>query len=103
MSAFAFNRIMTGLKAAVAHAKGNSEGARVRRGSQDIDVGFIRGETGLTQEGFALVCGVSVGTLRNWEQRRRRPTGPARALLLLVQADPKHALRTMKRTQRAAA
>lgn len=43
---------------------------------------------GSTQEAFAQAIGVSVKTLRNWEQRRREPTGPARVLLTLLQRDP---------------
>ena len=43
---------------------------------------------GATQRSFAQAIGVSVKTLRNWEQRRRRPTGPALVLLALVQRDP---------------
>jgi transcriptional regulator with XRE-family HTH domain len=40
---------------------------------------------GTTQAAFAQAIGVSVKTLRNWEQRRREPTGPARVLLTLLQ------------------
>jgi putative transcriptional regulator len=43
---------------------------------------------GTTQAAFAQAIGVSVKTLRNWEQRRREPTGPARVLLTLLQRDP---------------
>lgn len=43
---------------------------------------------GSTQATFAQAIGVSVKTLRNWEQRRREPTGPARVLLTLLQRDP---------------
>ena len=41
---------------------------------------------------FARVLDVDVGTLRNWEQGRREPTGPARALLRAIRNDPKHVL-----------
>jgi putative transcriptional regulator len=37
---------------------------------------------------FALMIGVSTATLQNWEQGRRRPEGPARALLKVAAADP---------------
>ncbi len=57
----------------------------------------IRAKLGLTQEQFAQLCGVSVATLRNWEQRRRRPTGPSRALLNLVDLEPQAALRAIHR------
>jgi transcriptional regulator with XRE-family HTH domain len=39
---------------------------------------------GLRQDTFAGMLGVSVRTLQGWEQRRRKPTGPARALLLPI-------------------
>ena len=57
----------------------------------DLDVQAIRlASRGIsaTQRTFADAIGVPVKTLRNWEQRRRRPTGPARVLLMLVQRDP---------------
>ncbi|MFT4928412.1 MAG: putative transcriptional regulator [Phenylobacterium sp.] len=55
----------------------------------------IREKTGLTQNRFALMIGVSKRTLENWEQGRRQPTGPARALLKLVDADPEYALKSL--------
>jgi|TARA_R110000868_G_scaffold310023_12_gene571282 putative transcriptional regulator len=55
----------------------------------------IRAKTGLTQNRFADVLGVSKRTLENWEQGRRHPTGPARALLKILDADPKHALQAL--------
>lgn len=55
----------------------------------------IRAKTGLTQTRFADVLGVSKRTLENWEQGRRHPTGPARALLKILDADPKRALEAL--------
>lgn len=43
----------------------------------------------LTQEQFALAMGISVHTLRNWEQDRRRPEGPALALLRIAARHPR--------------
>lgn len=43
---------------------------------------------GLTQEGFAEALGISVHTLRNWEQDRRRPDGPALALIRVAARHP---------------
>ncbi|KFG70930.1 helix-turn-helix domain-containing protein [Microvirga sp. BSC39] len=48
-----------------------------------IDVAAIRNKTGLSQAAFARRVGVPVGTLRNWEQGRRSPQGPAPLLALL--------------------
>lgn len=53
-----------------------------------IDVQAIRQRTGLSQPDFAKSIGVSVATLRNWEQRHRTPTGPARILLRLLDRNP---------------
>ena len=50
----------------------------------------IRKSTGLSQEKFASLFHISVGTLRNWEQGRRRPDGPAAALLIAIRNDPEH-------------
>ena len=52
------------------------------------DVSAIRKELGLSQEQFALFMGVSAATLRNWEQQRREPQGPARSLLLVAAKQP---------------
>jgi putative transcriptional regulator len=52
------------------------------------DVPAIRRELGLSQPEFAGFMGVSLGTLRNWEQARREPHGPARALLLVASRQP---------------
>jgi putative transcriptional regulator len=52
----------------------------------------LREATGLSQSRFALLLDVDVGTLRNWEQGRRSPTGPARALLRAIRNDPRHVL-----------
>jgi len=52
----------------------------------------IRKAAGLSQAKFAKVIDVQVATLRNWEQGRREPTGPAKALLRAISKDPKHVL-----------
>ncbi|MGH8225488.1 MAG: helix-turn-helix domain-containing protein [Gammaproteobacteria bacterium] len=59
----------------------------------------IRKVTGLSQQAFARVLDVDVGTLRNWEQGRREPTGPARALLKAVRNDPEHVLPALARSE----
>lgn len=57
-----------------------------------VQVKNIRQATGLSQSGFAQLISVSVGTLKNWEQGRREPTGPAKALLKAIERDPVHVL-----------
>lgn len=53
------------------------------------DVAALRRFTGLTQDRFAVALGISVHTLRNWEQGRRRPEGPALALLRVAARHPR--------------
>lgn len=55
----------------------------------------IRKATGLTQVKFAALIDVQLGTLRNWEQGRRDPTGPAKALLKAIHNDPVHVLNAL--------
>lgn len=52
----------------------------------------IRNQTGLSQTQFCKLIDVQVGTLRNWEQGRREPTGPAKALLRAIKNDPRHVI-----------
>lgn len=52
------------------------------------DIKAIRASFEKSQTAFALMIGVSVGTLQNWEQGRRRPEGPARALLRVAATNP---------------
>ena len=48
----------------------------------------IRGKTGLSQPAFAKSIGIPLGTLKNWEQGRRRPEGSARLILALIEKRP---------------
>ena len=48
----------------------------------------IRTKFHLTQIEFAKLLNISVATLRNWEQGRRRPEGPARVLLNVANSNP---------------
>ncbi|MGM3371760.1 helix-turn-helix domain-containing protein, partial [Escherichia coli] len=50
-----------------------------------------------SQSKFAELISVSVDTLRNWEQGRRSPTGPAKALLRAIVNDPQHVLQALNR------
>jgi putative transcriptional regulator len=55
----------------------------------------IREKLGRSQAEFALMIGVSVATLQNWEQGRRRPAGPAQALLRVAASNPKIVARAL--------
>ena len=58
---------------------------------QDTDAVYakgIRARTKLTQAEFAARIGVPIETVRNWEQGKRSPRGPARALLKVIDKAP---------------
>jgi len=66
----------------------------------DPDVAALRAHFGLSQGKFAALLGISVDTLQNWEQRRRRPDGPARVLLRVAAIHPEVLLSVAKRVPR---
>jgi putative transcriptional regulator len=59
----------------------------------------VRGRTGLTQAAFAARIGVPVETVRNWEQGKRSPRGPARALLKVIEQAPEAAFAVLGKTR----
>jgi putative transcriptional regulator len=59
------------------------------------DVKAIREAANVSQSDFARLIGINLRTLQNWEQRRSRPTGPARALLKIVASNPKSAIKAL--------
>jgi len=73
------------------------QAGRIRRGTlkaarttvfRPADVKAVRAKLGTSQSEFAVMIGVSVATLRNWEQGRRMPEGPALALLRVAAKHP---------------
>ncbi|MEI6205335.1 MAG: helix-turn-helix domain-containing protein [Desulfuromonadales bacterium] len=60
----------------------------------ETEVRALRAQFGLSQDKFADLVGISVGTLRNWEQGRRKPEGPARVLLRVASCHPEALLDT---------
>ena len=62
---------------------------------EDPDPKAIRERLGLSQSRFASIIGVSVRTLQNWEQGRREPEGPAKALLRVVDREPQAVLHAL--------
>jgi len=63
----------------------------------DIDVQSIRKSLGMSQSIFASRFGIAAGTLRDWEQRRKRPDGAARVLLMVIKHEPDAVNRALKR------
>lgn len=78
--------ILQGAREALAVAEGKAEPARVYEVHvpDEIDVKAIREAAGMSQKAFALSFGFSLATVRDWEQKRRRPEGPARAYLKVI-------------------
>ena len=77
------------------------EGGQILRGEKEaarafpydrLDIKRIREGYKLTQEQFASMLGISVRTLRNWEQGRRVPEGPAMVLLRVADKHPEAVL-----------
>ncbi len=96
----AFNKVMVGLEDARAYLDGKRSGFAVHEVKvPEPDVAAIRGKTGLSQPVFAKSIGVSLGTLKNWEQGRRRPEGPARVLLALLEKRPSIVQEELGRSQ----
>ena len=84
----AFSEIAAGLEDAIAHAKGMATDV-VEHPLEEIDVKAIREKTGMSQQQFCAAFGISLGTLRHWEQGLRTPRGPARVLLRVVAKNPR--------------
>src|SRR5258708_2849625 len=84
----AAQRIMHGLRGTETHARGEKVHGLRLHVPKKINVSAIRRRTGLSQEAFSTRIGVSAGTLRNWEQGRRNPEGPARVLLAMLARNP---------------
>ena len=83
-----FNELIASIKEAGKINRGEIEASRIHE-FPGPDVKAIREGIGFSQSKFATLLGVNIRTLQNWEQGHRHPTGPAKVLLRLVQADPK--------------
>ena len=95
MSKEAFESIKAGLEDAIEFAK-SSKSAKVHKIEvPDVDVVELRKSLKLTQQAFADIFAVALGTVRNWEQGRRRPEGPAKVLLNIIKKEPKVVLRVL--------
>jgi len=89
-----FSDLMQGMKEAVSIAKGEMQPSRVFV-VQPPDAKAIREKTGLSQTAFAIMIGVKVKILQNWEQHRRHPTGAAAVLLTLFERVPDIAVKAL--------
>lgn len=89
-----FNELLASIEEAGKIKRGELNASRTFE-HPEPDVKSIRESVGFSQSKFAVLIGVSPRTLQNWEQGHRHPTGPARVLLKLVQADPESVFRTL--------
>lgn len=83
-----FEELLASVKDMGRHMRGEKVAGALVREFPEPDVKVIRERTGMSQTRFAFLIGVKPKTLQNWEQRRVRPAGPARALLKIVEANP---------------
>ncbi len=90
----AYTEISAGLDDATTHAKGKKSKAKVHR-PEPINVREIRKKTGMSQQRFCATFGISLGTLRHWEQGLRAPRGTARVLLKVVDNNPKAVIKAI--------
>jgi len=91
-----FKKLVASVKQAGKIKRGEMRASR-QFDLKPVDVKTIRNKLGLSQGEFALMIGVSVSTLQNWEQGRRRPEGPAQALLKVAAINPKAVVNALAR------
>jgi putative transcriptional regulator len=82
-----FDNLVTSIRQAGQIRRGEVKPSRVNQFAPP-DIRAIRRRLGQSQTAFARMIGVSVATLQNWEQGRRQPEGPARALLKVAAVNP---------------
>jgi putative transcriptional regulator len=84
-----FNQILESAREMGAHLRGEIDLPPERiHFVGEPDPREIRSKLGMTQEEFAAALCISVKTLRNWEQGRRDPSGPAMRLLQIADKHP---------------
>lgn len=83
-------QILEGLEDALEYARGSRERSRTHHIAipQHIDVKEVREHLHMSQQEFAENFGFSIHSIRNWEQGKRHPKGPARILLTVIAKNP---------------
>jgi putative transcriptional regulator len=90
-----FDQLVKGVREMKRHMAGKTVRGSRTKSVDEPDVRAIRRAADISQSQFAKLIGINLRTLQNWEQRRTRPTGPARALLKIVASNPKSALEAL--------
>ena len=102
MKAEAFEELLTSVRQLGEIRRGERKPSRSRI-FRPTDVKAVRADLNQSQEEFAMMIGVSVSTLRNWEQGRRTPDGPALALLQVAAHNPAAVVEALHRPRRRGA
>ena len=90
-----FDELLQSVKEAAAIERGEAKPSRKFEVKTANDVIRVRNKLGVSQTRFARLLGISEDTLQNWEQGRRKPTGPAKVLLKVASRHPKIILETV--------
>ena len=83
-----FDELLQSVKEAAAIEDGKMKPSRQFKVKSGADVAAVRTKMGLSQSKFAALLSISEDTLQNWEQGRRKPTGPAKVLLKVAALHP---------------
>ena len=102
MKAEAFEELLTSVRQLGAIRRGERKPSRTTT-FKPTDVKALRAALDQSQAEFALMIGVSVATLRNWEQGRRTPDGPALALLQVTAHNPAAVVEALHRPRKRGA
>ena len=97
-----FNRLLRSVRQMGRIRRGEAKATRTAV-VEPTDVKQVRARLGQSQEQFASMIGISVATLRNWEQGRRAPDGPALALLRVADQNPRAVLEALHGKRRKGA
>ena len=92
-----FNDLLTSFNEALEIKKGIKKPSRIFK-LEAKNVKNIREKTGLSQNEFAHMIHISVRTLQNWEQNKRKPSGAAGALLKIIENIPNKAKKILNKT-----
>lgn len=87
-----FESLKRGLAEAKAYVDGARKGYAVH---EPVDIKALRTRTKMSQAGFARAYRLPLGTLKDWEQGRRQPDAPARALLAIIERAPEQTMKIL--------
>ncbi len=89
-----FSKLIESIKEAGSIKRGSKKTGRTVH-FKTPNIKAIRSKLKISQSDFALMLGVSPRTIQNWEQGRREPEGPAKALLIVAQKNPEAVLHAL--------